>query len=168
MKRLFMLFAALSLLYVVNAQETIGNLFKEMPDSVLPTLTRNNRLDLLDFWEAKMRAEITNKFERSSELETLSTDSMLIRMNEASDVSFLLLDLAEPVDSSMQVICMVHTYHLAFDKGEERTITYYSAKWRKLSTAPKLSEKSEERVKKLPSSTILKEDNSLLEKPLIL
>ncbi|MBR6998224.1 MAG: DUF3256 family protein, partial [Prevotella sp.] len=41
----------------------MADLFKAMPDSLMPYLTKNNRLDMIDFMEANMKAEITNQLE---------------------------------------------------------------------------------------------------------
>ena len=44
-------------------EPTMAALFKAMPDSLMPYLTKNNRLDMIDFMEANMKAEITNQLE---------------------------------------------------------------------------------------------------------
>ena len=66
-------------------------LFKQMPDSVIPYLSTNNRLDFLDFMDSQMKAEVTNNFGGKSQM-TLLTDTLItIRLNEACTVDLLLL-----------------------------------------------------------------------------
>jgi hypothetical protein len=155
MMRLLFAVAVLFLSQTMSGQNTISNLFREMPDSILPTLTRNNRLDMIDFMDARMQAEITNKLDGKSEMKTLTSDSLLLRMSASTDVTLLLLDVVEPVDSSLQVVCMVRTYRLASGQGEEHAFSYYSSSWRKLTEQPQLSERSLARVRSYPPSTIL-------------
>ncbi|MBP5338143.1 MAG: DUF3256 family protein [Prevotella sp.] len=66
--------------------QTMRDVFKAMPDSVLPTLTTNNRLDMIDFMEAKMKAEVTNLLDGKSEMLALTGDSLCIRMSDALTV----------------------------------------------------------------------------------
>ena len=58
------------------AQQTISEVFREMPDSLLPTLSKNNRLDMLDFMASGMKAEVTNRLGGRSEMTALTDDSM--------------------------------------------------------------------------------------------
>lgn len=60
MKRLLFSFLLLLSAAWVSAQTDINNVFVYMPDSLLPLLTRNDRLDLLDYHKAGMEARVTN------------------------------------------------------------------------------------------------------------
>ena len=57
--------AACLLLYITSVCSAQGlalrDAFRQMPDSVMPTLTQNNRLDCLDFLDAGMKAEVRNR-----------------------------------------------------------------------------------------------------------
>lgn len=47
----------------VSAQDvTIRDIFKQMPDSLMPYLSQNNRLDFIDFLDSHMKAEVRNTF----------------------------------------------------------------------------------------------------------
>ena len=61
---LFCLLWALGL----SAQITVRDLLKSMPDSVIPYLTENNRLDMIDFMESNMDAVVTNTLGGKSQL----------------------------------------------------------------------------------------------------
>ena len=60
MKRLLFSFLLLLSAAWASAQTDINNVFVYMPDSLLPLLTRNDRLDLLDYHKAGMEARVTN------------------------------------------------------------------------------------------------------------
>ena len=51
-----LLFAAVS----AGAQLKMREVFAQLPDSVLPLMTRNNRLDCIDFIENGMEARVKN------------------------------------------------------------------------------------------------------------
>lgn len=129
----------------------MSELFKAMPDSLLPYLTTNNRLDMLDFMEAKMKAEVTNLLDGKSEMTALTHDSLSIRMNGVLRIDMKIVRVAEPIDSSTQVIRVVRTYTLN-ENQTERIADVYSSVWRKLSSA-------------VEQSSLLKRDDELLSKP---
>lgn len=60
MKRILFSFLLLLSAAWASAQTDINNVFVSMPDSLLPLLTRNDRLDLLDYHKAGMEARVTN------------------------------------------------------------------------------------------------------------
>lgn len=60
MKRLLFSFLLLLSAAWASAQTDINAVFVSMPDSLLPLLTRNDRLDLLDYHKAGMEARVTN------------------------------------------------------------------------------------------------------------
>ena len=75
------------------AQElVIRDVFRQMPDSLMPYLSTNNRLDFIDFLDSKMKAEIKNQFDGKSEMTALTDDSLSIRMNDALRVDMLKTD----------------------------------------------------------------------------
>lgn len=126
---LTMLWTALS----VSAQYKIGDLLKVMPDSLIPVLSKNNRLDMIDFLEAKMKAEVNNLLDGRSEMTALSDDSLSIKVSDALQVDFYLQDALEEYDSCRQVVCMVQTYRLATSSEMETCVSYYSVRWNPLS-----------------------------------
>lgn len=140
----------------VSAQHKVGDLFREMPDSLLPLLTRNNRLDLIDFCEAQMKSEVQNHLEGTSVMIQLNNDSLHLRLNDALSIKLYLEEALETYDSCQQVVCMVQTYRLASSDEEESVIDYYTVRWNRLA-APKLAA-----TRRLPHSSILRQDDKLL------
>ena len=145
----------------LQAQTTIREVFTTMPDSVFPTLTKNNRLDMVDFLDAKMRAEVSNLLEGSSEMISLSSDSLTIRMSDALTVTMYLLNTEAAYDSLHQVVCLERCYTLSADSTHEIVRTFYTLKWQPLN---RLADIDEKRLRQLPASTILKRDDEVFDK----
>lgn len=137
--------------------------FKTIPDSLLPTLSQNNRLDMLDFMDSKMKAEVDNLLGGKSEMTLLTADSITVQVSGALKVSLLMLTPTEPIDSCKHVIAMVRTYGTN-DSQLESTLTYYSPGWQRLSAEPKLSAEDRQRIEALNVQTIAKWEAEILKK----
>ena len=91
MKKIFLL----SLLYCVSvsafAQLRMRDVFAQLPDSVLPLMTKNNRLDCIDFIENGMEARVKNRFDDQVVLDVLTDDYLSIRTSEGSFVEMKLI-----------------------------------------------------------------------------
>ena len=57
-----------------EAQVLMRDVFAAMPDSILPMVTKNNRLDCIDFIENNMEARVRNKVDEYVTLEALTPD----------------------------------------------------------------------------------------------
>ena len=132
----------LSLITPAIAQ-TVREAFKAMPDSLVPYLTANNRLDLMDFMDAKMKAVVTNLLEGQTEMTFLSDDSLSIRMSDALTIEMK----TQKVDTVM-VVDLKRVYQTR--EGERQTVLsrYDARTWQELtsatiieSTLPKFDEK---------------------------
>lgn len=143
--------------------EGVAEIFRQIPDSLTPYLSRNNRLDFIDFMESGMKAEVRNRMGGTSEMTALTADSLSIRMSEALRVDMLLLTPLEPLDSCSQVVCVVSTYGTDSLSLESR-VAYYTTRWTPLSTIPRLSPFDARRVQALEVQTILKRDEEILKK----
>ena len=125
MKKLLMIIFLATIPFVGRSQTSIANLFKTMPDSLMPYLTKNNRLDMIDFMEAKMKAEVTNQLGCKSEMKRLTADTLTIQMSESMLTDLFLMQTDEAYDSCMQVICMKKTY-LINDKPVQSVATFFT------------------------------------------
>ena len=104
--------------------QTIAGLFKQMPEELMPYLTTNNRLDMIDFMDAHMKAEVTNLLEGKSEMTALSDSALTVRLSDALTVD---MQLATRGDST--VVRLTKTYHTLSRQTE--VVTYcYSTDWR--------------------------------------
>ena len=122
-KSLFFLIFLLSL-QGASAQR-MRDVFASMPDSVLEVMTKNNRLDCIDFIENNMEARVRNRFDGFSELNTLTEDYLNLNLTSSCLVEMKLL----PVADSISYICVVKTYSGPVRESE---VTVYTDKWKLL------------------------------------
>ena len=106
---------------ILNAQTRIRDIYAEAPDSIFPLLTKNNRLDQIDFRENNMKADVKNKFEDHSELLVLSERYLKLQLSKHCLVEMRLLN-----DSTF---CMVQTYNAP---ASDSQIRFFDTSWNKL------------------------------------
>ena len=133
----------------------ISEVFKQMPDSLMPYLTANNRLDFIDFMDSNMKAEVSNMTGGTSEMTALTADSLSIRMSDALRVDMMLMDLDEPVDSIHQVIVFIETFLTDSIYGESVCKTY-SVDWQPVTKSVPFNEAQRKRLEGLHLQNILK------------
>lgn len=148
---------------VCSAQElALRDAFRQMPDSLIPSLTQNDRLDFLDFLDAGMRAEVKNRLGGTSVMTALTSDSLSLQVSPALRVDMLLLPLAEPIDTVNQVVVVGETFFVDSIYGET-TLRYFTPTWQPI-TVPPLSETQQKRIEGFKLQTILKWSDDLLNK----
>lgn len=126
MKRIVYLLLSLVLMAETAVARTpIRQWFVAMPDSVMPLLTKNNRLDFVDFLDCGMEAVVTNRMDGKSQLMTLTEDYLLMSYTGASDVEMKLL----PVNDTTDVLCMVTTMRTTV---RDSRIEFFDEAWRVL------------------------------------
>ena len=106
--------------------QTAKDCFKSMPDSLMPLLTQVNRADFIDFLESEMRAEVTNRFNRKSEMTRLTNDYIRIQMTERSSWQMKVL----PLNDSVRVVCTVATVQ---GPVADSNVQFYNTDWKTLS-----------------------------------
>ena len=130
------------------------DVFKQMPDSLMPYLTPNNRLDFIDFIDSDMKAEVTNMTGGVSEMTALTDDSLSIRMSDGLRVDMLLMNLDEPVDSIHQVVIFVETFMVDSLYGESVCKTY-TTDWQLVTRVLSFNKVQEKRLEQLHLQNIL-------------
>ena len=154
MKKLMLAALLTTTLSQASAQSVqIRDAFREMPDSLMPYLSKNNRLDFIDFLDSKMKAEVKNQLGGTSEMLSIGSDSLTIRMNQSLTVDLLAID---------SVLVMVETFKVDSVYGESR-VHYYSAEWKPIA-APVFTEAQQQRINRLKLQNIVKRDDELLNK----
>lgn len=129
-----------------QADLSIRDALKLMPDSLVPYLTVNNRLDMIDFMDAKMKAAVDNALTGETEMIYLSDDSLAIKMSEAS-----LLTMKVVNQDTTSVIVLHRTYYTKGNQHETVTQTFDSY-WLPLS-------------KPVVESTLLRRDDEIRNLP---
>ncbi len=101
--------------------------FKTMPDSLLPYLSANNRLDMIDFIDSGMEAKINNAFDEPCYLDTLSTDYLRLRLTGSSVMEMRLSKSPEILPDSSNY--MIETRHSMGRRSKVETVERYTQKW---------------------------------------
>lgn len=118
------LFSLMALCCLGAAAETrIRDVFAETPDSIMPLLTKNNRLDMIDFRENNMQAVVRNRLEEPCELLVLTDRYLQLRLSEHSTLEMRLL--------SDSTFCMVQTVS---GPARDSRVTLYDTAWHPLAS----------------------------------
>ena len=99
----------------------------------MPLLSKNNRLDFIDFYDAKMEASVTNRLEGKSCMDVLTDDYVSIRYTKTTDVAMKLL----PLNDTTDVLCMVTTVKASADDSR---IAFFDSCWRPLEVTSYIAE----------------------------
>ena len=104
-----------------SAQLRIRDIYANAPDSIFPLLTKNNRLDQLDFKENNMPAVVKNRFDDRSELLLLTDSYLQLHLSD-----HLLVEMRLLPDSTF---CMVQTYK---GPAPDSRLRFFDAVWNEL------------------------------------
>ncbi|MBQ0050407.1 MAG: DUF3256 family protein [Bacteroidales bacterium] len=108
------------------------DLFASMPDSLLPLLSTNNRLDCLDFIENNMEAKVRNLVDDFSELKRLTSDYLLLEQSQQSRVEMKMIASS---DSTAHIVVSA----TVFGPVADSEVRIYDERWRLLSAVPRPS-----------------------------
>lgn len=120
-KRFPLLIISLILCSAAKAQ-TMRSLFADMPDSILEIMTKNNRLDCIDFIENNRTAKVRNRFDGYSTLDSLTADYLSLQLTASCRIEMKLL----PYPDTLGCICMARTYA---GPVQETVLSFYSCDW---------------------------------------
>ena len=118
---LFFLYSSFFILHSSFAELRIRDIYAEAPDSIFPLLTKNNRLDQIDFRENNMKADVKNKFEDHAELLVLNDKYLKLQLSKHCLIEMRLLN-----DSTF---CMVQTYNAP---ASDSQIRFFDTSWNEL------------------------------------
>lgn len=100
----------------------LKTLFVEMPDSLLPTLTRSDRMDFFDYLESGMRARVRNKLGGESEMTLLEENRLSVHTSSAGVFDMALF---RKKDGS-NLICIIRTVKARY---QDSRISFYNEDW---------------------------------------
>mgnify|MGYP002522465684 CR=1 FL=1 len=144
-------------------KKTVSDMFRVMPDSLLPVLSENNRLDMIDFMASGMKAAVTNRIGGESEMTALTDDSLRVKVSDAQTVTLLLVSPLDSIESGNPIICFVRTY--GTDESMLQSVTsFYTTQWSQILQEPPLKDADVKRIKALDVQTILNWERDILKK----
>ena len=127
MYRIILTFLLLHASFVLPLKaQTMRDVIRQMPDTILPLLTHGNLLDFPDFLESGMKAELPNRLGGISEMLILTDDFTAIQLSKSSSVQLKLLP-----QGKKNILCMVHTYTLN-DSISDSQVQFYTTDWKPL------------------------------------
>ena len=115
---LFLLVSGWSL----SAAADLKTLFIEMPDSLLPTLTRSEKMDFFDYLESGMRARARNKLGGESEMILLEDNRLSVRTSSAGEFSMCLFRKKD----GTSLICIIRTVKARYPDSR---LSFYNEDW---------------------------------------
>ena len=150
MKKVLIIFLVAQFSFLVSTAQTdslnIREVFRSMPDSLTAYLSTNNKLDMIDFMDAKMKAAVNNKLGGESQMLYLSDDSLCVMMSAALQIELWL----EKNDTAALVV-MKRTYQIAGCQ-KEVLINRFTSSWHPVGDA-------------IVHSTLLRRDDEVFAKP---
>lgn len=102
--------------------KSMKDLWLTMPDSIIPYLSINERLQLIDYNNLYVKATITNKLHGGCRMDTLTSNYMHVHLTPSSSIEMRLL----PYAKSDSILCMVKTYG---EESKESQIFFYDQNW---------------------------------------
>jgi len=105
-----------------SAQLTARSAFSSAPSSLLPTLTANQRLDMLDYYDSGLDRASKDVFGTECRIDTLSANVITISIGSIRNLSFYILDSGggKPI---IMAIDRLRT------PAVDSSMSFYNSKW---------------------------------------
>ena len=127
MKRTIIVCLCLTTLFSASAKD-MRELWLSMPDSLIGYMDKSKRLALLDHVDMNTTAELTNKLEGKTCLDTLTSNFMQVTLNKVVDLRMALLPTTGE-GATDSILCVVRTYRNA---EPESIVELYDQSWKRL------------------------------------
>lgn len=92
MKRILLFSIFVFAVSAVCPAQKMSEVFASAPYDVLPLMTRNNRLDCIDFIENNMEARVKDRFDNDVVLEEMTADYLRLITSEVSSIEMKIVD----------------------------------------------------------------------------
>lgn len=125
-------FALLSMPMSVSAQRSMDELFISMPQTLVPSLPVEARMDMVDLFRSEMEAKVDNYFDRPSVLENLNEQGFDLQVTKSSRLDARLF-LTEQNDT---VLAVIRTLYVP---QEDSRLMFFDASWKPLDLSVELS-----------------------------
>ena len=112
------------LVAIISQAKDIREIWLSMPDSLIMYLDKNKRIEMVDYIDMKVKAEVKNTLEGMSVMDTLTHDFLQVTLNEASTLQMRTL----PTENDDTMFCLVRTF---FGPQAESEVYIYAQDWQK-------------------------------------
>ena len=124
MKKLNIFLAACLTAIQASAQTTVGDVWKAMPDSILPYFNSAARTEIIDVYKINKESKVKNLLGGESWIKDITDRCLEIQLNKVTSLQMQLL----PTTDSTNIVCMVKTYGT---QQKESEIKFYNTDWSK-------------------------------------
>ena len=113
------------LAFVLNAAVAadLRTLFIDMPDSIMPTLTRSDRMDFIDYMDSGMKARVRNKLDGESVMTQLEDNMLTVMTSRSGRMNMVLFKMKK----DRNLICIIRTVTA---KYEDSRLYFYTEDWK--------------------------------------
>ena len=108
--------------------EDLRTLFINMPDTIMPVLTKSERMDFLDYLDSGMKARVRNKLGGESEMTELSDRSLTVSTSQSGRIEMVLF----PRKKGVNLICIIKTVTARYDDSR---LAFYDENWMPIDAA---------------------------------
>lgn len=105
--------------------QRVKDMWISMPDSLIPYLNKSMRIELVDFVNMKVKAEVKNLLGEESVMDTLTANYLSVTLNEAATVQMRML----PLQNGDSIMCMVRSSHGPACDSE---LSFWSKNWQRI------------------------------------
>lgn len=124
MKKLFAVLF-LALLVVPLSAKSVREMWVSMPDSLVGYLNKSLRLELMDFHDMGVKAEVSNLFNDTTSVDTITSDFIHVVLTKSSEMELKML----PYTGGDSILCVVRTY---YGDAPESTVDFFDQNWKHL------------------------------------
>ena len=110
---------------VTMMAQQVRKMWVNMPTSIVGSLEKSTRQELLDLKEMKKKAVISGPLGEECSIDTLTADYLSARLSDVSTLQMKML----PTSSGDSLLCLVHTYAGPLP---ESSISFYTSDWKAL------------------------------------
>lgn len=121
MRKIIFLVIGLTMAMGVEAR-SMREIWISLPDSLLPYVDRNHRLEMVEFIDMNLNGDVDNLFGGKSEMDTITTDYIGLTLSQSSSMQIKRL----PVAGGDSLLCVVKTY---LGPAAESEVVFYHQDW---------------------------------------
>lgn len=121
-------------LFSLGAQaKSMVEIWNAMPDSILPYIDRNHRLEMTEFIGMGLKGDVDNSLQGKSEMDTITADYIHLTLNENTVMQLKKL----PYAHGDSIVCVVTTW--SAPEGESQ-VRFFSQDWQPVSLGQPLTQ----------------------------
>ena len=118
----------LALAVMTVRAEDLRTLFIGMPDSIIPALTRSDRMDFMDYIDSGMKAKVRNKLGGESVMTRFEDNMLTVVTSGAGRMDMVLFRMK----SGSNLICIISTVTAKYDDSR---LAFYTENWEPVATS---------------------------------